>query len=45
MIRVDAFIVGTPEMPGGGAEFLKSLTTKWFDEFARFCDRQNSPLH
>jgi hypothetical protein len=45
MIRVDAFIVGTPEMPGGGSEFLKSLTTKWFDEFARFCDSQNSPLH
>jgi uncharacterized protein YndB with AHSA1/START domain len=42
MIRVDAFIVGTPQMPGGGSEFLRSLTTRWFDEFAHFCDNQNS---
>lgn len=44
IIRADAFVVGTPEMPGGGSEFLRSLTTRWFDEFARFCDNQNSLL-
>jgi hypothetical protein len=40
-IRADALLVGSPEMPGGGSEFLRSLTTRWFDEFARFCDNQN----
>jgi hypothetical protein len=44
IIRADAFVVGTPEMPGEGSEFLRSLTTRWFDEFARFCDNQNSLL-
>jgi hypothetical protein len=43
-IRADAFVVGRPKMPGGGSEFLRSLTTRWFDEFARFCDNQNSVL-
>lgn len=41
LIRADAYIVGKPEMPGGASEFLKSLTTRWFDELARFCDNQN----
>jgi len=41
LIQADAFVVGRPKMPGGGSEFLRSLTTKWFDEFARFCDAQN----
>jgi len=40
LIQADAYVVGTPEMPGGASEFLKSLTTRWFDEFARFCDSQ-----
>ena len=43
-IRADAFVVGRPKMPGGGLEFLRNLTTRWFDEFARFCDDQNSVL-
>ena len=43
-IRADAFVVGRPKMPGGGSEFLRSLTTRWFDEFARLCDNQNSVL-
>jgi hypothetical protein len=42
MIRADAIIVGRPEMPGGGSEFLRRLTTRWFDEFAKFCDNQSS---
>ena len=42
LIRADAYLVGEPEMPGGASEFLKSLTTRWFDEFARFCDSQYS---
>jgi hypothetical protein len=37
-----AFLVGEPQMQGGGSEFLERLTTSWFDEFARFCDNQNS---
>ena len=37
-IRVEAYVVGEPEMPGGASEFLRSLTSRWFDEFARFCD-------
>lgn len=41
VIRVDSYLVGSPEIQGGGAEFLRSLTTRWFDEFARFCDVQN----
>jgi hypothetical protein len=39
-IRVEAYIVGRPEMPGGASEFLRSLTTRWFAEFALFCDKQ-----
>lgn len=39
-IRVEAYVVGEPEMPGGASEFLRSLTSRWFDEFARFCDNQ-----
>ncbi len=41
-IQVDSFLVGTPSMPGGGPEFLKSLTTRWLSEFARFCDDQDN---
>ncbi len=44
VIQVEAFVVGEPDMAGGGPEFLRSLTTRWFDEFARFCDQQNSLL-
>jgi hypothetical protein len=40
LIQADAYVVGRPEMPGGAQEFLRSLTTRWFDEFARFCDSQ-----
>jgi hypothetical protein len=32
--------VGRPEMVGGAAELLKSLTTRWFNELARFCDNE-----
>ena len=39
-IRVEAYVVGRPEMPGGAPEFLRSLTTRWFAEFAHFCDKQ-----
>ena len=39
-IRVEAYVVGRPEMPGGASEFLRSLTTRWFAEFALFCDKQ-----
>jgi hypothetical protein len=44
LIRVDAYVVGKPEMPGGGSEFLRSLTTRWFDGLASFCDDQNRLL-
>jgi len=44
LIRADAYVVGSPQMPGGAPEFLRSLTTRWFSEFARFCDSQNSLL-
>jgi uncharacterized protein YndB with AHSA1/START domain len=37
-IRVDAYVVGDPMIPGGADEFLRKLTTRWFNEFARFCD-------
>jgi hypothetical protein len=39
-IRADAYTLGTPDMPGGAPEFLRKLMTRWFDEFARFCDNQ-----
>jgi hypothetical protein len=39
-----AFLVGEPQMQGGRSEFLERLTTSWLDEFARFCDNQNSFL-
>ena len=42
LIRVEAYVVGEPEMPGGASEFLRSLTSRWFDEFAHFCDDQQS---
>lgn len=42
LIRVEAYVVGEPEMPGGALEFLRSLTSRWFDEFARFCDSEQS---
>jgi hypothetical protein len=38
LIRVEAFVVGQPDMPGGALAFLKSLTERWFDDLARFCD-------
>jgi hypothetical protein len=44
LIRAEAFLVGSPKMPGGGSEFLRSLTTKWFDGFASFCDNQDNLL-
>ena len=44
LIRADAFVVGEPEMAGGGSEFLRRLTTRWFEGFARFCDDQNTLL-
>ena len=45
LIQVDAF-VGEPKMPGGALEFLKGLTTRWFSEFAGFCDRHaNASSH
>ena len=39
-VRVDAYLVGEPKMPGGGLEFLRGLTTRWFNEFASFCEDQ-----
>lgn len=42
LIQVDAYIVGEPKMPGGALEFLRKLTTRWIEEFVRFCDRQPS---
>jgi hypothetical protein len=44
LIRADAYVVGSPQMQGGASEFLRTLTTRWFDEFARFCENQNSLL-
>jgi hypothetical protein len=44
LIRAEAYLVGEPQMEGGGSEFLRSLTTRWFDGFATFCDNQNSSL-
>ena len=41
-IRVEAYIVGEPEMPGGALEFLRALTSRWFDAFARFCDNHTA---
>jgi len=41
LIRAEAYLVGEPQMHGGGSEFLRTLTTRWFDEFARFCDNQD----
>jgi hypothetical protein len=38
LLRVDAYVVGRPEMAGGASEFLRSLTTRWFDEFVRYCE-------
>jgi len=29
-------------MPSGASAFLRSLTLRWFDEFACFCDAQQS---
>jgi len=40
LIRAEAYVVGKPEMVGGAAEFLKSLTTRRFNELARFCDNE-----
>ena len=42
LIRVEAYVVGEPVMPGGASTFLRSLTSRWFDEFAHFCDDQHS---
>ncbi len=42
LIRVEAYVVGEPEMPGGAPEFLQKLTSRWFDEFARFCDNHKT---
>ena len=39
-IQVDSYIVGEPKfaIAGGGYGFLKTLTERWFQGFARFCD-------
>ena len=42
LVRVDAYVVGEPDMPSGALTFLQSLTSRWFDEFARFCDNDKS---
>ena len=42
LIRVEAYVVGEPVTPGGASNFLQSLTSRWFDEFAHFCDDQQS---
>jgi len=39
-IQVYAYVVGEPKIEGGAMEFLTKLTTRWFSEFARFCDSQ-----
>ena len=39
-IRAEAYVVGRPEMGGGAAEFLKSLTIRWFNELAHYCDNE-----
>jgi hypothetical protein len=39
-IEVTAHLEGEVEMAGGGSEFLRQLTMRWLDEFARFCDSQ-----
>ena len=45
VIRVNSFIVGEPDVPGGGIAFLKMITERWFHDFARFCDlRQKSAV-
>jgi hypothetical protein len=40
VIRVDAYVVGEPKVQGGAPEFRQKLTTRWFEESARFCDAQ-----
>ncbi len=42
LIRVEAFVVGNPGTPGGAQAFLKSLTLRWFNEFASFCDNHSA---
>lgn len=41
LIRVEAFVVGNPDTPGGASAFLKSLTLRWLDELSRFCDNHS----
>jgi hypothetical protein len=42
LIRVEAFVVGQPNTPGGASAFLKSFTLRWFDELGRFCDNYSA---
>ncbi len=41
LIRVESFVVGNPDTPGGAPAFLKSLTLRWLDELGRFCDNHS----
>ena len=44
-MQVDSYIVGEPgfAIAGGGYGFLKLLTERWFQGFARFCDKHADP--
>jgi hypothetical protein len=40
LIKITSYVVGDSAALGEGLVFLKALTEKWFEGFARFCDSQ-----
>src|SRR5579863_152492 len=40
LIKITSYVVGDSEVLEEGFAFLKALTEKWFQGFARFCDSQ-----
>jgi len=39
-IKIHSYAVGEAPMNGGAMAFLKMLTERWFNDFARFCDEK-----
>jgi hypothetical protein len=45
LIAINYFSVGSPDCAAAGAQFVKWLTERWIEGFARYCDTQASTVN